>query len=155
MTKPSVPAVATRGRHWVVELHGCRSPILDDQAAIADLLRRAAKAAGATVLDVHVHGFEPVGVAGIAVLAESHLSIHTWPEVGYVAADLYTCGRCDPSRAYAILATELSATRSEIMELARGVPGSDRSLGLVRLTTETHEQPRVVGRPTLVSDHKR
>ncbi|MCX4239882.1 adenosylmethionine decarboxylase [Paraliomyxa miuraensis] len=154
MTKPSIPTVATRGRHWVVELHGCRSTILDDQDAVADLLKRAAEAAGATVLDVHVHGFDPVGVAGVAVLAESHLSIHTWPEVGYVAADLYTCGRCDPSRAYAVLVSELAATRSEVMELTRGVPGGARSLALVRLTTETHEQPRIVGRPTLVSDRK-
>lgn len=154
MTKPSVPVVGTRGRHWVVEYHGCRSAILDDQAAVAELLRRASEAAGATVLAVHVHGFEPQGVAGVAVLAESHLSIHTWPEVGYVAADLYTCGRCDPAQAYSMLAAELEATRSEVMEIARGVLG-ERSLGLVRLTGETHEQPRVVGRPTLVRNRQR
>lgn len=150
MTTPSVPQVATRGRHWVVEYHGCRSSILDDRDAVAELLRRAADAAGATVLDVHVHRFEPHGVAGVAVLAESHLSIHTWPEVGYAAADLYTCGQGDPARAHAMLATELAATRSEVMELARGLRGTERSLGLVRLATEIHQPPRVLRRPTLV-----
>lgn len=112
---------------------------------MAQLLRSAAESAGATVLAVHIHGFEPRGLAGVAVLAESHLSIHTWPEVGYVAADLYTCGRCDPARAHSMLATELEASRSEIMEIARGGHG-ERSLGLVRLTSEVHEPSRAMSR---------
>lgn len=154
MTKPSVPVVGTRGRHLVIEYHGCRGAILDDDAGVAQMLRRAAEAAQATVLAVHVHRFEPQGVAAVAVLAESHLSIHTWPEVGYAAADLYTCGKCDPQRAHAILTAELAAERSEVMELARGMRGAERSLGLVRLASETHDEPRVVSRPTLVGSHR-
>ncbi|NVB38743.1 adenosylmethionine decarboxylase [Pseudenhygromyxa sp. WMMC2535] len=144
--------VGTRGRHLVVEYHGCKSTHLDDQAFIRELLCEAAEAAGATVLAVHVHGFEPQGVAGVAVLAESHLSIHTWPEVGYVAADLYTCGDCVPQRAHDVLVAALQAQRCEVMELARGVPGGERSLGLVRLHTENLEPPRVFSRPVAVSE---
>lgn len=147
----STPVVGTRGRHLVIEYHDCESAMLDDQAAIGALLREAAEAAGATVLAIHVHRFEPRGVAGVAVLAESHLSIHTWPEVGYVAADLYTCGTCDPERAHAVLSRELGARRSEVLELARGMPEGERSLGLVRLATEIHDPARLAGQPKLVS----
>lgn len=90
-----------------------------------DLLERATAAAGATLLRTVVHRFSPQGVTGVAVIAESHLSIHTWPEAGYAACDFYTCGACDPGPAGDLLAAGLGASRVERLAIARGLgPGA-------------------------------
>ena len=79
------------GRHLIADLHGCSG--LDDIGLIDRALRGAAGAAGATVLEVRLHGFGPgQGVTGMALLAESHISIHSWPEHGYAAIDIFLCG---------------------------------------------------------------
>lgn len=122
----TTPAVGTEGTHLVVDYRGCDLERLDDPAFITRALRGAAEAAGATVLGVHVHRFNPQGIAGVAILAESHLSIHTWPETGYAAADFYTCGICSPLAAHEFLASELRASRSLLMEIARGTDETDR-----------------------------
>ena len=93
----------TRSRHLLLELHGCDAAALDDAALVKDLLERAVARVGATLLHTVVHQFTPQGVTGVAVLAESHLSIHTWPEAGYAACDFYTCGDCDPEPAGELL----------------------------------------------------
>ncbi len=66
------------------------------------------------------HRFSPQGVSGVVVVEESHLSIHTWPEVGYAAADFYTCGDCQPIRAHEVLRDGLRAARAEVMTMRRG-----------------------------------
>ena len=86
----------TRSTHVLVELSGCDRGALDDLARIERLLYEAAEATGASVITTALHRFSPQGVAAVAVLAESHLSIHSWPEAGYASADIYTCGRPDP-----------------------------------------------------------
>lgn len=81
------------GRHLIADLHGCATR-LDDAPAIDAVLRAAAAAAGATIIGMHLHHFGPgQGVTGVAILAESHISIHTWPEHAYVAIDIFMCGR--------------------------------------------------------------
>ncbi len=79
-------------------------------------------------MSVHAHRFDHLGVTAVAILAESHISIHTWPEAGYAGVDVYTCGSCEPLRAHATIARALSAGRSERVELVRGHATSPPSL---------------------------
>ena len=108
------------GRHLLADLFGCAG--LDDAALIERALRDAAAAAGATLLDVRLHAFGPgAGVTGVALLAESHISIHSWPERGYAAIDIFLCGRRhDPAAALAVLVDRLGAARVEQQTVARG-----------------------------------
>ena len=79
-------------RHILFTLKGCPFDLLDDQDFIRMILYRASKECKSTLLDLTVHKFDPQGVTGIAMLAESHLSIHTWPENGMAVCDVFTCG---------------------------------------------------------------
>lgn len=79
------------GEHYIIELYDCDKAVLNDLDAIQGTLLKAADLAGATIIDSRFHRFAPQGVSGVIVIAESHLSIHTWPELGYAALDLYTC----------------------------------------------------------------
>ncbi len=94
---------------------------LDDADVIATSLREAALACRARLLEVVVHSFEPYGVTGVAVLAESHISVHTWPERGYAAFDVFTCGRCDPYQAVPVLFRAFRPGRMQISEQKRGL----------------------------------
>ena len=82
-----------RSRHFLLELYRCDSEKLNDESYLRCILNNAAKIANATVLNLISNKFEPQGVTAIALLAESHLSIHTWPEVQYSAVDIFTCGK--------------------------------------------------------------
>ncbi len=110
------------GVHLLLDMWGCRVDILGDGDALVALVRRAADAAGGTVIDVVVHSFgAPWGVTAVAVLAESHLSIHTWPEERYVAVDAYTCGRSmSPSAAAAVFQDALHPTQVREHTIDRG-----------------------------------
>jgi S-adenosylmethionine decarboxylase len=112
--------LSTFGNHWLVEYFGCERAMLDDARRVEDAMRAAAEAAGATVITTAVHRFAPQGVSVVVVIAESHLSIHTWPEHGYAAVDFYTCGPCQPERACQSLRAALDASRTEIMRVQRG-----------------------------------
>lgn len=112
--------MSTFGNHLLVEYHGCDVEILDDAARIEEAMRRAAEAAGATVVTAAFHRFAPQGVSGVVLIAESHLSVHTWPEHGYAAIDFYTCGACLPERAHEVLRQALGAGRAELMRVHRG-----------------------------------
>ncbi len=79
------------GEHYLIELYECQNDTLDDVQLVSDTLLEAARLAGATIIDERFHKFSPQGVSGVIVIAESHLSIHTWPELGYAALDLFTC----------------------------------------------------------------
>ena len=116
------------GRHVIIELWGC-SEVINDAGYVEQAMKNAVQAANATLLDLFVHEFSPQGVTGVAVLAESHLSIHTWPEYGYVAADVFTCGSTTkPEVAADVLRSAFEATKADIRELERGVmPGSVRN----------------------------
>ncbi len=108
------------GTHLLAELFECRH--LDSEARIEAALRAAVAAADATLLDIRIHGFGTgQGVTGVALLAESHISIHSWPERGYAAVDMFLCGRRhDLDAALAALAGELEAGRIEQRRFARG-----------------------------------
>ena len=108
------------GSHLLADLHGCVG--LDDPAVIETALRAGVAAAGATLLELRVHHFgDRHGVTGFALLAESHVSIHTWPERGYAAVDIFLCGRRhDLDRALRALAEPLSPARWDTQRVARG-----------------------------------
>lgn len=109
------------GMHLLADLHSCAGP-LDDADAIALALREAAEAAGATVLEVNVHPFgEGQGVTGVALLAESHISIHSWPEHRYAALDFFLCGKKhDLDAALAVFIDVLEPERVRANAIERG-----------------------------------
>jgi len=111
--------VRCAGVHLIVDLHGAKR--LNDIAHIENTLRRCVEAARATLLHIHLHHFQPSGgVSGVAVLAESHISIHTWPEVGYAALDVFMCGSAEPDKCIPVLREAFSAKRVGVNELLRG-----------------------------------
>ncbi len=106
--------------HVLAEFWGARH--LDDVDVIEDAIRAAAESAGATVLHVYFHRFSSTGgVSGVAVLAESHISIHTWPERDFAAIDIFMCGACDPYKAVPVLRRALAPTSMQISEHKRGL----------------------------------
>jgi len=107
------------GTHLLIDLWGGRN--LDDIQHVDRSLRRAAEACGATVLEVKLHRFQPTGVSGVAVLAESHISIHTWPENDFAAIDIFVCGKCDPYEAVPVLRHAFAPTRVQLAEHKRGL----------------------------------
>ena len=109
------------GKHVLVEYYGCDVNLLNKASAIKEMMEDAAKAARATVVESFIHQFSPFGVSGVVVIAESHLTIHTWPEYGYAAVDFFTCGdEVDPWKCYYHLLDKLKAKNSTTMELRRG-----------------------------------
>ena len=114
--------MSTVGTHCVLELYGCADHLLNDEQFLKDALRRAAIEARSTLLGEVSHRFEPHGVTALALLAESHISIHTWPEHGYAAIDVFTCGtHTRPEAACRMLARTLGARQSHLRRLPRGV----------------------------------
>jgi S-adenosylmethionine decarboxylase len=108
------------GSHLIIDLWDARH--LDDAGVIELALRRSVRAAGATLLHLHLHRFdEGGGVSGVAVLAESHISVHTWPERGYAAIDVFMCGRTRPHAVVPILRHAFGTGRIAISEQMRGV----------------------------------
>jgi S-adenosylmethionine decarboxylase len=119
----STATTAPIGKHCILELYQCNPSKLDDAAFLQGLITEAVQQAGATLLNLITHHFEPQGVTGLALLAESHLSIHTWPEVGYAAVDVFTCGdHTMPERACDVLCRELEATRHNLRSFRRETP---------------------------------
>ena len=110
------------GMHLLVDLWGADN--LDDATLIDRALRGAAEEAGATILHSHFHTFTPNGgVSGVVVLAESHISIHTWPERGFAAVDIFMCGACNPHDAVPVLQAAFHPERVDVDEQRRGQIG--------------------------------
>ncbi len=109
------------GTHLLVELRECNTKLLDDVKKTKEIMVAAAKEAKATVIGAHFHRFSPHGISGVVVIAESHLSIHTWPEYGYAAVDVFTCGdTLQPSVAAAHLIEKLQSKNPSLIEVKRG-----------------------------------
>jgi S-adenosylmethionine decarboxylase len=111
----------TISRHVLAELYGCDDALLEDVAAIRVRMLATANLIGATVVGEVFHHYSPHGVSGVVVIAESHLSIHTWPGNSYVAVDIFTCGELDPIPGVAFLAKELGARQYRMQEILRGL----------------------------------
>jgi len=110
------------GRHLIVEMWGVDPGLLDDEARLRELLVEAARRAGGKIIGVLFHKFEPQGVTGVVAIAESHISIHTWPEFGYAAMDIFTCGsHVDPWRAFELAREELKPKNVNVFEIKRGL----------------------------------
>lgn len=111
------------GTHVLADLGGIAAEKLCSCASLDALLRTAAEAANARVLHSHFHGFgEGLGVTGVVLLAESHISIHTWPECGFAAADIFMCGDAQPELALAIIETALQPSSRSISSIHRSPP---------------------------------
>lgn len=114
-----VDGVECAGSHLIIDLYEAER--LDDIEHIEKTLVDCVEAAGATLLHLHLHPFEPNGgVSGVAVLAESHISIHSWPERGYAALDVFMCGSAEPMACVAVLRAAFRPERVEVKELLRG-----------------------------------
>ncbi len=110
------------GRHLLLELFDCDSDAINNLEAVKDALIEAAKRAQATIVDVVFHEFNPFGISGVVVIAESHLSIHTWPEYRYAAVDIFSCGDVlQPEIAACYLIEQFGAERTSVVEMQRGM----------------------------------
>ena len=110
------------GRHLLLELKDCNKEVLDDLDFLRDCLNEAAVRCGATVVGESFYHFSPYGVSGVVNIAESHISIHTWPEFGYAAVDVFTCGDdVEPGEAAKLIAERLGAKNHALIELRRGI----------------------------------
>jgi S-adenosylmethionine decarboxylase len=110
------------GTHLLIELRECNPEILKDLNKVKDALVSAAREAKATIVDISFHEFNPFGISGMVVIAESHLSIHTWPEYSYAAVDIFTCGDIiKPEVAASFLIERFESRSPSVVELKRGI----------------------------------
>jgi S-adenosylmethionine decarboxylase len=110
------------GRHLLLELFDCDSDAINNLESVKGALVEAAKRAQATIVDVVFHEFNPFGISGVVVIAESHLSIHTWPEYRYAAVDIFSCGDVlQPEVAANYLVEQFGAERASVVEMQRGM----------------------------------
>jgi S-adenosylmethionine decarboxylase len=107
------------GTHLIIDLWDASR--LDDAPHIEQTLRACIEVAGATLLHIHVHQFQPNGLSGVAVLSESHISFHSWPDEGYMALDVFMCGNTEPHKCIDVLKAAFSPGAVEINELKRGI----------------------------------
>ncbi|MDY0042386.1 MAG: adenosylmethionine decarboxylase [Desulforhabdus sp.] len=117
------------GKHLIVELYGCSSELLNNLVQVEKILIEAAELSNATIVQPVFHHFSPHGISGVVVIAESHFSIHTWPEYGYCALDIFTCGeQIDPDVSLKFLKNRFQASNMSVMEIKRGtldIPSED------------------------------
>jgi len=115
-------SVSPVGMHCILELHGCPPDLLNDVMFVRDAIEQASTQSLSTLLKLTSHQFYPQGVTAVGLLAESHLSIHTWPEYGYAAVDIFTCGEeAEPQRACQYLTESFAARKHSLVVLPRGV----------------------------------
>ena len=113
------------GRQILVEFYDCDREVLNDAVAIRDAMMEGTRRSGATIVTDTFHAFSPHGVSGVVVIAESHVTIHTWPEYGYAAVDVFTCGETiNPWVIQQHLEEQFSSKKVSATELKRGLfPG--------------------------------
>ncbi len=132
----------TIGNHYIVEASGCRPEVIKSVEKVEQILVRAAETANVQVWSISFHRFQPHGVSGVVVISESHLSVHTWPEFGYVALDIYTCGKnARPDEAVDYALEQFGATSVHVTEITRGLEEGDKVFFHSFVTWE-EEMPR-------------
>ena len=110
------------GRHLLLELKDCNQEVLNDLDFIRHCVCDAAEQIGATVVEDSFYQFSPYGVSGVVIIAESHISVHTWPEHSYAAVDIFTCGNSvEPKKAIKLLVEKLGSKDPSFIELKRGI----------------------------------
>jgi S-adenosylmethionine decarboxylase len=147
--------VQALGRHLLLELFDCDAEALNSLETVKTSMVEAAKRAQATIVDVVFHEFNPFGISGVVVIAESHLAIHTWPEYRYAAVDVFSCGDVlQPQTAADYLVEQLGAARASVVELQRGIflqtapmPHKPAGLGVWRhVRPQDYVAPKIVAR---------
>ncbi|MBF0564873.1 MAG: adenosylmethionine decarboxylase [Nitrospirae bacterium] len=119
------------GTHLLVELKDCNPKVLNDLQEVTNAMVTAATEAKATIIDVSFHEFNPFGISGMVIIAESHLSIHTWPEYNYAAVDIFTCGDIiDPGVAANYLIRRFGSKNPSVVQMMRGMLSSETSVKL-------------------------
>jgi len=108
------------GKHYLLELYDCPAALLSDPIFIDKKMNEAAHAMEATIVESNFHHFNPLGVSGVIIIKESHLTIHTWPEYGYAAIDIFTCGKIYMENGIDFLKEAFKAKSSETKKLGRG-----------------------------------
>lgn len=110
------------GKHIILEMYGCEFNILNDEELLINIFKEAVKEAKMTLLNLASHKFNPYGFTAVALLSESHMSIHTYPELGYAAVDIFTCGNeGDPTLAMEVLLRICLPDRKTIIYVPRGI----------------------------------
>ncbi|MCB0317221.1 MAG: adenosylmethionine decarboxylase [Bdellovibrionales bacterium] len=111
------------GKHYIVELIDCDPELLKKTEQVKDRFIQAAEISNATIIDTKFKQFNPTGVSGLILIAESHFTIHTWPESGYAGVDIFTCGeQMDPELAVETLVKSFKAKRHHVKVITRGIP---------------------------------
>ena len=105
----------------VLDFYGCAPELLNDAARLEDIMLESARRMSATVVDTKFNTYNPEGVSGVIIIAESHLAIHTWPEYGYAAITFETCGKIDPWKSLSYLQNALKSERCSTIEMYRGL----------------------------------
>ncbi|MBN2533364.1 MAG: adenosylmethionine decarboxylase [Spirochaetales bacterium] len=126
------------GSHLLIELYNCDSGIINNGARMEEIMLESVRISGATAIKPAFHQFNPHGISGVVLIAESHFSIHTWPEYGYCALDIFTCGdEIDSAKSLEYLKQVLGSTSVSIMEVKRGtldIPGEKLNHKPVEMT---------------------
>ena len=118
------------GRHILAEVYGCEPATLNSVDLVQKVMVQAAIEAGAEIREVAFHKFSPQGVSGVVVISESHLAIHTWPEYGYAAVDVFTCGdKVNPWDAFDYIVEAFKATNVSVSEVKRGLLTLKQAVG--------------------------
>lgn len=128
-------STAVCGRHFLVEMLGCCVFVINNRSALQEAMESAALASRMTIVESVFHNFSPFGISGVVVIAESHIAIHTWPEKGFAAVDVFTCGNeGEPKKAVEFLTRVFKARETHLMEIKRGLHAPK----IIRRKTETH-----------------
>jgi len=119
--------LAALGRHVLIELNDCNKDLINDIEYLRTTLSEVARQIGATVIKDTFYQFTPQGVSGVVLIAESHISVHTWPEYNYAAVDVFTCGEViEPRNAVKLLAERLKSKSTTFIEIKRGIGAQNR-----------------------------
>lgn len=117
--------VDTKGIHLILDIWDAAPTSLSDLEYVKSTLLDATRKAGATIIGYKFHRFQPAGISGIVLIAESHISIHTWPDKGYASVDIYTCGnKCFPDEAKSKILEAFRAQKADLTRIERGLASS-------------------------------